>query len=278
MGICKCKKRSEDFCYQHKKFICETCVVPDHPVVYLFHPECIDVYASTLPQTTALAGYSCPSCKKPILPPSDKVDPLSQSIRKAFMLSSWADSILNISGGGGGGGKYTNGPALASSILSPTGSSDGSSPHNINAKQSLTNGINGHNDYYTSPTSSTTSINNSLLEETPPLSHLNNNPYGLAIRKPQQQQQQQSTEAIINMGENNLQDEEEDKYNKKILPLQSLMRFKQENQKTFYIIVAIICILTFYVFSKFNSSTLPDTNSPPTTPPIQGGQGNNPDE
>eukprot|EP01112_Ceratiomyxa_fruticulosa_P008313 TRINITY_DN2153_c0_g1_i2.p1 TRINITY_DN2153_c0_g1~~TRINITY_DN2153_c0_g1_i2.p1 ORF type:complete len:369 (-),score=69.96 TRINITY_DN2153_c0_g1_i2:148-1254(-) len=132
MGICKCKKRTESFCFVHKKAVCETCIVLDHPTCVvrsyfewlndneyetplcgickgelasdnsvrlmcfdLFHPECIDVYASSLPSNTALAGYVCPSCNNScLIPPSSNTSPLANSIRTAFQKSPWAIPLL----------------------------------------------------------------------------------------------------------------------------------------------------------------------------------------
>lgn len=136
MGICKCRKRTDLFCFVHKKAVCEACICSDHQVCVvksyydwlsepeyeapvcgvckgelsesnmvrflcldMFHPECIDVYASSLPGNTALAGYTCPTCDKPILPASDNTSVLAQQIKKTFAHSGWAERVLGASEG-----------------------------------------------------------------------------------------------------------------------------------------------------------------------------------
>eukprot|EP01132_Coremiostelium_polycephalum_P004294 gene4294-5369_t len=265
MGICKCKKRSEDFCFQHKKFICDSCIITDHPVCHigsyvswlndsdfeeplcgickgdinsessirlccyhLFHPECIDVFAASLPATTAQAGYACPKCNKPIIPSSDRTDPLAQSIRKAFSYSQWAEVLLGTSN------KKMNGATAHhhQSLYSNTNGVGSTSPldqQQLLQQQQTSPNSNNNNlsptstEFYTNGTDSVSmntssiQVNPSLLEETPPLSHLNNtNPYGLAIRK---QQPQQNKDTVIQLDPSLMRhdDEEEDKYNKKTL-------------------------------------------------------------
>jgi hypothetical protein len=63
----------------------------------MFHPECVDVYASSLPVNTALAGYTCPTCDKTILPTSSNTSVLAQQIKKAFANSPWALRVLGSS-------------------------------------------------------------------------------------------------------------------------------------------------------------------------------------
>lgn len=131
MGICKCRKRTDLFCFVHKKAVCESCICTDHQVCVvksyfdwlsepeyeqpscgvckgelnsdnmvrflcldMFHPECIDVYASSLPANTALAGITCPTCDKPILPTSGNTSVLAQQIKTTFANSSWANRVL----------------------------------------------------------------------------------------------------------------------------------------------------------------------------------------
>ncbi|GAM19524.1 hypothetical protein SAMD00019534_026990 [Acytostelium subglobosum LB1] len=266
MGICKCKKRSDDFCFVHKKFICEGCVVTDHSVCHvgsyvdwlndsdfeepvcgickgelksdncirlmcydLFHPECIDVYACSLPPTTAMAGYACPTCNKAILPSNERQDALSVNIRKTFAVSSWAEPFLGLTH------KHSSMPSTsqtASQVLSPGSDGSGVDRHDI--------------------MSFTGQINPSLLEETPPLSHLNSNPYGLAIRK-QQAPTQGKSDTIIQVSQQltpNMVDDEEDKYNKKSVLLKNIIRFKQENKFTFYLIVILLIVGVIYVLKN----------------------------
>ena len=35
MGICRCKQRTKSFCFDHKKAVCEDCIVEDHANVCL---------------------------------------------------------------------------------------------------------------------------------------------------------------------------------------------------------------------------------------------------
>ena len=37
MGICKCRKRTDLFCFVHKKAVCESCISTDHQVVCSFY-------------------------------------------------------------------------------------------------------------------------------------------------------------------------------------------------------------------------------------------------
>jgi len=131
MGICKCKKRTDLFCFIHRKAVCEACICSDHklcivktyvdwltdldyepaacgickeklnetdPVLRLmcldmFHPECVNVYASALPPHTAKAGYLCPTCSKPMFPP-DVDNPLAKEVTDYLTRSSWSSNIL----------------------------------------------------------------------------------------------------------------------------------------------------------------------------------------
>ncbi|EFA77747.1 hypothetical protein PPL_09404 [Heterostelium album PN500] len=293
MGICKCKKRSDEFCYLHKKFICDGCVVTDHPTCHigsyvdwltdsefeesvcgvckgelskensvrllcydLFHPECIDVYACSLPATTAQAGYACPTCMKPILPPNDKVDGLSRSIRKTFGVSSWAEPFLGSAHklqvshpGSAMGGNSTGATTTGSNGGTNIGSNGSNSNHLTSPSSNPTSPTTSHVDL----TSLTGQINQSLLEETPPLAHLNNNPYGLAIRKPQQPSSKNDT--VIQF-QNNQIDDEEDKYNKKsLISLNSISRFKDENKIRFYLIVIFMIAGFLYLVVRMRTPT-----------------------
>jgi len=131
MGICKCKKRTDLFCFVHKKAVCENCIVEDHQTCIiktyvdwltdsdydrpacgickgelkedklirltcfdLFHPECIDVHASSLPPHTAKAGYLCPVCSKPLFPPDVDNNPLVKQLNNYLARASWAKTLL----------------------------------------------------------------------------------------------------------------------------------------------------------------------------------------
>lgn len=137
MGMCKCKKRTELFCFVHKKAVCEQCICTEHQVCVvktyvewltdpeyetpscgickgelvegsmvrllcldMFHPECIDVYANSLPSNTAQAGYVCPTCSKPMLPSATNTSPIADNIRAAFANSKWAPQMLPSREGG----------------------------------------------------------------------------------------------------------------------------------------------------------------------------------
>eukprot|EP01116_Phalansterium_solitarium_P017882 TRINITY_DN4535_c0_g1_i1.p1 TRINITY_DN4535_c0_g1~~TRINITY_DN4535_c0_g1_i1.p1 ORF type:complete len:314 (-),score=61.95 TRINITY_DN4535_c0_g1_i1:149-1090(-) len=130
MGICKCKRRTDLFCFVHHKAVCENCICTDHHVCVVktyvewltdseydpatcgvckeilkpdnvirlccldvFHPECLDVYASSLPRHTAKAGYLCPTCNKQIFPNDDQTT-LSQLVLKHLAAAPWASNIL----------------------------------------------------------------------------------------------------------------------------------------------------------------------------------------
>jgi len=130
MGICKCKKRADLFCFVHKKPVCEQCIVNEHltcaiktyvdwltdsdyeqPVcgickgdlhpdnvvrltcLDMFHPECLDMHASSLPPHTAKAGYLCPSCSKPLFP-TDERTPLAKHVLKHLSKSAWSSSFV----------------------------------------------------------------------------------------------------------------------------------------------------------------------------------------
>jgi hypothetical protein len=74
----------------------------------LFHPECIDVYASSLPAHTAKAGYLCPVCsvsisssdshiviQKPLFP-SDDNNPLAQHLNNHLSEAAWSKSMITV--------------------------------------------------------------------------------------------------------------------------------------------------------------------------------------
>eukprot|EP01133_Synstelium_polycarpum_P011611 gene11611-13555_t len=163
----------------------------------------------------------------PILPLNDKTDALSQNIRKTFALSSWADSILNV-----------NKPANGHFIGVPSSSTPSTSPI---SSQTMSF-------YKGQDLTMSGQVNQSLLEETPPLAHLNNNPYGLAIRKPQQSRDSETIIQIPN------RDEEEDKYNKKSFSLKgqtiptsiicALAKALREEQMKFEISLEIVAPLS----------------------------------
>lgn len=133
MGLCKCPKRKVTnlFCFEHDVNVCEYCLVANHercivqsyvqwlqdsdynpicilckrllseePTVRLicydvFHWSCLNKYASSLPSTTAPAGYQCPKCKECIFPPSNLVSPVVDSLKSKLKQVSWAKIGLN---------------------------------------------------------------------------------------------------------------------------------------------------------------------------------------
>jgi hypothetical protein len=55
----------------------------------------LNKYASSLPSTTAPAGYQCPKCKECIFPPSNLVSPVVDSLKSKLTQVSWAKIGLN---------------------------------------------------------------------------------------------------------------------------------------------------------------------------------------
>lgn len=105
MGLCKCQKITELYCFACRKAVCEQCIAAEHEVCYigtytqwirdsdyapprcpvcrdpfrpgnavrfpclhLIHPECLEVYAASFPPDTAVAGFVCQTCSHPFLP------------------------------------------------------------------------------------------------------------------------------------------------------------------------------------------------------------------
>jgi len=159
MGICKCKKRTELFCFVHRKAVCETCIYsPEHRncvvktyvewltdseydtpscgickgelhpdqntlrlmCLHMFHPDCLDAHCASLPPHTAKAGYLCPTCTKPIFPPDDETT-LAKSINEHLSKAPWASTLLT--------GKINNPPELfeSGSVSTPSFASQSSS-------------------------------------------------------------------------------------------------------------------------------------------------------
>lgn len=131
MGICKCKKRTDLFCFVHKKAVCERCLLEDHSTCIvrtyvdwltdsdydppacgickgelsedkvvrltcldMFHPECLDVHASSLPPHTAKAGYLCPTCSKGIFPAEVESNPLVKHVQNYLSKATWAKNLV----------------------------------------------------------------------------------------------------------------------------------------------------------------------------------------
>eukprot|EP01118_Nematostelium_gracile_P007939 TRINITY_DN2601_c0_g1_i1.p1 TRINITY_DN2601_c0_g1~~TRINITY_DN2601_c0_g1_i1.p1 ORF type:complete len:259 (-),score=49.89 TRINITY_DN2601_c0_g1_i1:22-798(-) len=132
MGICKHKKKTDLFCFVHKKAVCENCILEDHQTCIvktyvdwltdseydlpscgvchgelvpdkvvrllcldMFHPECLEVHAKSLPSNTAKAGYLCPTCAKPIFPSDpDSSSPLVRQLQKYLTEASWSKTLM----------------------------------------------------------------------------------------------------------------------------------------------------------------------------------------
>nr|BAN21232.1 zinc finger protein-like 1 homolog [Riptortus pedestris] len=127
MGLCKCPKRkvTNQFCYEHRVNVCEYCVVQNHPkcvvqsyllwlqdsdyspecvlckknlsedecarlsCYHVFHWDCLDEYVRDFPDTTAPAGYKCPSCSESILPKQNLVSPVADALREKLSTVNW---------------------------------------------------------------------------------------------------------------------------------------------------------------------------------------------
>lgn len=133
MGLCRCPQRkvSTLFCFQHHVNVCESCLVSEHPqcvvrsylswlqdndfdpncslchrsltdadeetirlICYdLFHWSCLDQYFRSFPSHTAPAGYTCPTCKACVFPPSNLVSPVADHVRQKLAAASWATRL-----------------------------------------------------------------------------------------------------------------------------------------------------------------------------------------
>ncbi|XP_062503807.1 zinc finger protein-like 1 homolog isoform X2 [Corticium candelabrum] len=135
MGLCKCpkKKVTSLFCFEHNVNVCEHCMVSSHFrcivrsylqwlqdsdfstlcglcnkslkegdvlrfVCYdIFHINCLDRYARSLPLNTAPAGYTCPTCKSGIFPAENLVSPVADVVRRQLAELPWARAGLGLS-------------------------------------------------------------------------------------------------------------------------------------------------------------------------------------
>ncbi|TPX38706.1 hypothetical protein SeMB42_g06588 [Synchytrium endobioticum] len=129
MGLCKCRSVTNLFCFEHRKNVCEKCILSDHPncvvqsylawlqdsdyeavcklckkgldvsivrltCLDLFHVDCINQYCFKLPEHTASAGYACPSCNTPIIPPDNVNTRIADVVRNTFRDAPWAHHII----------------------------------------------------------------------------------------------------------------------------------------------------------------------------------------
>ncbi|CAG9863685.1 unnamed protein product [Phyllotreta striolata] len=134
MGLCKCPKRrvTNQFCFEHRVCVCEHCMVTNHPICivqsylqwlqdsdynsicelcskdlnnedcirltcyHVFHWSCLDHYSRQLPPTTAPRGYTCPSCKSPLFPPSNLISPVADVLKEKLAGVNWARAGLGM--------------------------------------------------------------------------------------------------------------------------------------------------------------------------------------
>ncbi|KRZ12787.1 Zinc finger protein-like 1 -like protein [Trichinella zimbabwensis] len=136
MGLCRCKRKkvTQMFCFEHRVNVCEFCLVEDHSkcivqtylswlndsdyndscyfcfkplssgdletvrllCLHLFHWDCLDKWALSLPANTAPAGYKCPECGERILPKSNQVSPVVDCLKKKLINAKWAERRCNI--------------------------------------------------------------------------------------------------------------------------------------------------------------------------------------
>ncbi|KAI9348156.1 hypothetical protein BDR26DRAFT_1004639 [Obelidium mucronatum] len=130
MGLCKCRNVTNLFCFEHRKNVCEKCIVSDHykcvvksylqwlqdsdydascqicsqsleqgellrlSCLDIFHLKCVNDMCSKLPETTAPAGYACPVCNAAIIPPDNVNTQIAELVRSAFSSANWAQNIL----------------------------------------------------------------------------------------------------------------------------------------------------------------------------------------
>jgi len=59
--------------------------------LHMFHPECLDVHCSSFPPNTAKAGFTCPACVKPIIPPPGNSSMLVQLLNTHLETAPWLE-------------------------------------------------------------------------------------------------------------------------------------------------------------------------------------------
>ncbi|KAJ3335777.1 Zinc finger protein-like 1 [Gonapodya sp. JEL0774] len=60
----------------------------------LFHAACLDELCASLPDNTAPAGYACPTCKTPLIPPATSASPIADLLRKRLTEAKWAQHVM----------------------------------------------------------------------------------------------------------------------------------------------------------------------------------------
>jgi len=63
------------------------------PCLDLFHTACVDKQCSAMPETTALAGYTCVTCQAPLIPPENASGPIAQRLRSVYADTAWMRRI-----------------------------------------------------------------------------------------------------------------------------------------------------------------------------------------
>lgn len=134
MGVCKCEKRNvtNQFCYICRMNVCESCIVKNHgrcviksyvhwlqdsdyssncqlcmqdiskgdvlrlTCYDLFHWNCLNDWALSLPENTASSGYQCPDCKTCIFPPNALVSSVADVVREKLATVGWGRRGLGI--------------------------------------------------------------------------------------------------------------------------------------------------------------------------------------
>ncbi len=56
----------------------------------IFHLDCLNRYANELPSNTAPAGYTCPTCNRPLFPSSTASSPVAVCLQRTLSDVSWA--------------------------------------------------------------------------------------------------------------------------------------------------------------------------------------------
>nr|CAD2148011.1 unnamed protein product [Meloidogyne enterolobii] len=135
MGLCKCPKRKVTnlFCFEHRVNVCESCLLSNHEAcvvqtylswltdsdydvncplcfepltiretlrlkcLHLFHWDCLDARVRQLPDTTAPAGYKCPSCLECIFPRENQQSPIVDRLINKLQTVNWGRNGLGMS-------------------------------------------------------------------------------------------------------------------------------------------------------------------------------------
>eukprot|EP00128_Syssomonas_multiformis_P012166 Colp12_sorted_trinity150504_noHs@7486 len=56
----------------------------------VLHQQCLHKYADSFPSHTAPAGYVCPACQHPIIPPENLKSPVAEELRRFLCNTPWA--------------------------------------------------------------------------------------------------------------------------------------------------------------------------------------------